>query len=89
MVYPETETGEARVIVCRVVGLLLVLVALGAAAYELMAAVNAGSWHMVALGEMWFKLHTPSLNGAQVGIQRYVALWLWEPVIRTILLWPG
>ena len=75
--------------VCRAVGWILVLVALGAAAYEVMAAVNAGSWRMVALGEMWFKLHTPSLNGAQAGIQRYVAPWLWEPVITTILLWPG
>ena len=89
MVYPETETGEARVIVCRVVGWILVLVALGAAVYEVMVAVNASSWRMVALGEMWFKLHTPSLNGAQAGIQRYVAPWLWEPVITTILLWPG
>jgi hypothetical protein len=46
-------------------------------------------WRMIALGEMWFKIHPSSLNGAQAGIQRYVAPWLWEPVITTLLLWPG
>jgi hypothetical protein len=44
---------------------------------------------MVALGEMWFKLHPHSLNTAQAGIQRHVAPWLWEPMITTILLRPG
>ena len=76
-------------IVCRVFGWILVLAALGAVAYEVMEAVNKGSWRMVALGEMWFKLHPHSLNTAQAGIQRYVAPWLWEPMITTILLWPG
>ncbi len=76
-------------IVCRIFGWILVLAALGAIAYEVMAAVNAGSWRMIALGEMWFKLHTASLNISQAAIQRHVAPWLWEPVITTILLWPG
>jgi hypothetical protein len=77
-------------IVCRIFGWILVLAALGALAYEVMAAISGeGGWRMIALGEMWFKLHAPSLNGTQAGIQRYVAPWLWEPVITTILLWPG
>ncbi len=76
-------------IVCRTFGWILVLAALGAIAYEVMVALSAGSWRMIALGEMWFKLHTASLNISQAAIQRYVAPWLWEPVITTILLWPG
>ena len=77
-------------IVCRIFGWILVLAALGALAYEVMAAVNSqGGWRTLTLGEMWFRLHSPSLNGAQAGIQRYVAPWLWEPVITTVLLWPG
>jgi hypothetical protein len=76
--------------VCRIFGWIFVLLALGAIAYEVMAAMNSeGGWRMIALGEMWFKLHPPSLNAAQAGIQRYVAPWLWEPGITTILLWPG
>ena len=65
------------------------LAALGALAYEVMAALHQGSWRMIALGEIWFKLHPASLNGAQAGIQRYVAPWLWEPGITSILLLPG
>jgi len=77
------------VIVCRIFGWILLLAALGAFAYEVMVAIDHGSWRMIALGEIWFKLHPQSLNTAQAGIQRHVAPWLWEPVITTILLWPG
>ena len=77
-------------IFCRILGWFLVLLALGAVAYEVMAAMNGpGGWRMTALGEMWFKTHPHSLNTAQAGIQRNIAPWLWEPVITTILLWPG
>ena len=76
-------------IVCRFIGWILLLAALGAVAYEVMAALTEGGWRMIALGEMWFKVHASSLNAAQAGIQRYVAPWLWEPVITTILLGPG
>ena len=77
-------------IVCRVLGWFFILLALGAVAYEVNAAMNnEGGWRMISLGEMWFKTHPHSLNTAQAGIQRNIAPWLWEPVIRTILLWPG
>ena len=76
-------------IVCRIIGWLFVLAALVALAYEAMQALSAGGWRVIALGELWFELHAPSLNAAQAGIQRYVAPWLWEPGITTILLWPG
>ena len=76
-------------IVCRIVGWILVLAALAALAYEVMVAINGDGWRMIALGEMWFKLHPHSLNTTQAGIQRYLAPWLWEPGITTILLWPG
>ena len=77
-------------IVCRILGWVFVLAALGAVAYEVMAAMNSeGGWRMITLGEMWGKNHLPSLNFLQAIIQRYVAPWLWEPVIVTVLLWPG
>ncbi len=76
-------------IVCRILGWVFVLAALGAVGYEVWEAVNAGTWRMITLGEMWGKNHLPSLNFIQAIIQRYVAPWLWEPGIVTILLWPG
>ena len=75
--------------VCRIVGWFFVAAGLGAFAYEAIDAIATGSWRMVALGETWFKLHASSLNTSQAVIQRYIAPWLWEPVITTILLWPG
>jgi hypothetical protein len=76
-------------IVCRIIGWIFILAALAIGAYEVIELLKTGSWRLTALGEVWFKLHRASLNGAQAGIQRYVAPWLWEPVITTILLWPG
>jgi len=67
----------------------LLLIAVAAAGYEARAAFETGGWRPVALGELWYKIHAASLNGAQAGIQRYISPFLWEPVITTILLWPG
>ncbi len=76
-------------IIGRVIGLVLLLTAIAAAGYEVWAAFETGAWRPIALGEIWYKLHAASLNGAQAGIQRYVSPFLWEPVITTVLLWPG
>lgn len=63
--------------------------ALATLGYEAFLAIDTGTWRLVALGEIWFKLDSQSLNGAQAGIQRYVSPYLWEPVITTVLLWPA
>ena len=76
-------------VIVRILGWLLIVLALGALGWEAFAAWQTGGWRMIPLGELWFKLHSNSLNASQAGIQRYVAPWLWEPVITTILLWPG
>jgi hypothetical protein len=73
----------------RAIGWLLLAAALGAAGFEIWTAVQAGGWRPVAAGELWFKLHAPSLNAAQAGIQRHVAPWLWDPVITWVLLAPA
>ena len=76
-------------IICRILGYLLAIIAVAAAGYEAWQSVGNGSWKIIALGELWFTLDAQSLSVSQAGIQRYVAPWLWEPVITTILLWPG
>ena len=76
-------------IIGRIIGLILLLAAAAAVGYEVRAAFESGAWRPIALGEFWYKLHASSLNGAQAGIQRYIAPWLWEPVITTVLLWPA
>jgi hypothetical protein len=76
-------------VVLRVLGLVLVALAIAAAGWEALAAWQGGGWRPLALGEMWFRLHAASLNAAQAGIQRHIAPWLWEPGITTILRWPA
>lgn len=75
-------------IVGRVIGWILVVMAVAALGHEVILAFETGSYHFIALGEQWFKINPASLNISQAAIQRYVAPWLWEPVITTILLWP-
>lgn len=76
-------------IIFRVLGYVLAIIAVAAVGYEAWQAVANDGWEIIALGQLWFTLDAQSLSVSQAGIQRYVAPWLWEPVITTILLWPG
>ena len=71
------------------IGWLLLLLAVAALGYEATASLDAGSYQLKAAGEIWYAVHSSSLNAAQAGIQRYLSPFLWEPVITFILLLPG
>lgn len=73
----------------RVIGWLLVGAALVCAGAEILASLQAGQWTRLAAGEVWFRLDSSSLNLSQAVIQRYVAPWLWDPAIVTMLLAPA
>lgn len=49
---------------------------------------NDGEFVRTALGRHWFDMHPTSLNGLQAGVERYVAGWLWDPVLIGILQVP-
>ncbi|MGI9408257.1 MAG: hypothetical protein ACR2O4_17910 [Hyphomicrobiaceae bacterium] len=49
---------------------------------------NEGDVVITALGKHWFQLHPTSLNGLQAGVERYVAIWLWDPVLIAVLQSP-
>ena len=69
-------------------GAALTAAALLALLYELSAALQAGEWRIVPAGEIWFTLHTASLNLVQAIVQRYLHPFLWDPVIAGFLQWP-
>ena len=48
-----------------------------------------GGMRFTEIGEWWFWLHPDSLQLAQPAIERHVAVWLWDPVLLTVLLWPA
>ena len=70
-------------------GLLLVGAALVLLGWDLWSWQETGSWRMRAAGEVWFTLHSDSLNGTQALVQRYLWPPLWDPGIQTVLLWPA
>jgi len=71
------------------VGLVLLGLAIAALAYEVWLGSQNGGYRMIAAGELWFKIHGPSLNVAQAVIQRYIHPALWDPGIITLLKWPA
>ena len=74
----------------RLVGWLLILAALAVLLwYDVRGWYRTGAWRMVRAVQVWFDLDHSSLNLAQAVIERYVARFLWFPVIATILQWPA
>ena len=76
-------------VVLRVLGWLLVGAALLCAGWEVVGSLQAARWTWLTAGELWFRLDSSSLNLVQAVIQRYVAPWLWDPAIVTVLLGPA
>jgi len=77
------------VIVGRIIGWILVSIALMLAGAELVSSLRAGEWAPQLLGQLWFEFDSGSLNFLQAIIQRYLLPALWDPGIVTLLLWPA
>ena len=80
-------------LVLRLIGWILLVLAVILAAYEISLAVGGEGYRLVPLGEVWFRLDqmlgTASLNVSQAVVQRYVWAWLWEAVIQPVLGFPA
>ncbi len=70
----------------RIIGGWFLIVAVVALVYDGTKTLGGdGGIVMTPLGQHWFNLHAPSLNLSQAIIERYVAPWLWDPVILSVL----
>jgi hypothetical protein len=67
----------------------LLALGLAALAYEVLLALQTGSYRMLAAGELWYALDRSSLNLVQAIIQRHVHPALWDPLLASILMWPA
>jgi hypothetical protein len=74
---------------CRIIGWIIILLAIAAAGHEIIAAFEARSYHFKAFGELWYMIDRASLNVFQAAIQRHVWPFLWDGVIAYILLMPA
>jgi hypothetical protein len=73
-------------LVGRLIGWVFLLAALVVLGRDLIAWYDTGVLSPIVLGQLWFDLDRGSLNLAQAVVQRYVAAWLWDPVITALLL---
>ena len=76
-------------IIGRFVAWLCLGVALFSFGWDVVDWLSAGGIEISALGEQWFRLHKESLGLLQAGVQRHLWPWLWDPVLQTVILWPG
>lgn len=74
----------------RILGWVLILLALAVLGGDVLASLDSGGAFMPRpLGQLWFDVDADSLNLLQAVIQRYVHPAIWEPGITTILLLPA
>ncbi len=76
-------------VVGRVLGWLLIVLAVATAGHEAISSLDAGAYTTFAFGALWAKIDLASLNLIQAVIQRYVWPWLWDGVIVNLLLLPA
>ena len=73
----------------RILGWLLLVLALLAAGAEAVASLRAGEWQPLALGQVWYNLDRGSINLMQAVVQRYLHPAIWDPGVIAILQWPA
>ena len=73
----------------RTTGVLFVILAAAAMCWELYILADTGHFQLSSWGELWFRLHAPSLNLYQAGVERHVSAVLWDRVLAPLLLWPA
>src|SRR5258708_33943423 len=79
--------GSLVRIVGRLLGWLIFLAGLIIVGRDLLAWLDTGAFHAIAIGELWFKLHPTSLEIFQPAVQRHIHPALWDWVIQPVLLW--
>ena len=76
----------------RILGWVFLAGALFALGYGISESVKDGAYLSVALSQLWHDFRPTSLLTVQDWVQKddYLGLpWLWDPVISTVLRWPG
>ena len=79
----------AGLVVLRVIGWLLILLALLFLGRDLFMWHENGRWAPLLAGKIWHDLSPDTLGLAQAGIERHVWKPLWNPAILTLLLQPS
>jgi hypothetical protein len=72
----------------RLLGWVLIFLALAVAGRDAMAMIDRGQFGLIKLGEFWFQVSPASLNGLQAGVERYLTPLLWDWILAPLLHLP-
>ena len=75
--------------IVRCVGLAALVLALIVLNRDLNKTLDGAALHVTKVGDVWFAVHSTSLQLLQPGIERHVAEWLWDPVVLSVLTAPA
>ena len=72
----------------RLLGWILFFAGVSVLAHDVMLWRESGRWAPILLGQLWYDANPPSLNLAQVIVQRYLWPPLWDgAIVRVLLCW--
>ncbi|MGH7096510.1 MAG: hypothetical protein ACREE4_02480 [Stellaceae bacterium] len=72
----------------RLIGWVLFFAGLAVLAHDAVLWRESGHWMPILFGQLWYDVSAPSLNLAQVVVQRYLWPPLWDgAIIRLLLCW--
>ena len=75
-------------VVFRVLGWLLLALAVAAVVHDGLAWWSEGSFHLLGFGDLWSHLDARSLADSQSAVQRYLSAVLWSWIVRPVLMVP-
>lgn len=73
----------------RFVGLLLLAAGFIFLVIDGTRSIAASAVQFTPVGEYWYAWHPTSLQLLQPALERHVAVWLWDPVMLTVLTAPA
>jgi hypothetical protein len=76
-------------VVFRVLGWLLLAMAVAAVVHDCLAWWTDGTFHLLGLGDLWSHLDVRSLGDVQTALQRNLSGLLWNWLVRPILIIPA
>ena len=75
-------------VVFRVLGWLLLAMAVAAVVHDGLAWWSEGSFHLLGFGDLWSHLDARSLAYSQSAVQRHLSAVLWSWIVRPVLMVP-
>ena len=76
-------------VIVRLLGGVLLLIALAVFGHEAHSAATAGGYRLISGGELWFMFDGNSLVGFQALIEKKLAPWLWSDIVLPVLRGPA